>query len=174
MVCRDRLDDVHRERSLTHRWTSGDNNKLAVLQTVEHVVDFVEIGLQPAAAALFGGAELGALSESTLAGVIAEVGGAEVNMDAPLPSVVEALERSGVVPSKAAARRAIAEGGAYLNNKRVTDPDAAIRAEDLLHDRYVILRRGKKTVRALTFGGRDSSGRGHESARSVDRAGAGA
>ena len=127
-----------------------------------------------AAAALFGSAELGALSESTLAGVIAEVGGAEVNMNAPLPSVVEALERSGVVPSKAAARRAIAEGGAYLNNKRVTDPDAAIREDDLLHDRYVILRRGKKTVRALTFAGRDSSGRGHDSPRAVDRAGAGA
>jgi tyrosyl-tRNA synthetase len=109
-----------------------------------------------AAAALFGGAELGALSESTLAGVVAEVGGAELNTAAPLPSVVEAMERSGIVPSKAAARRAIVEGGAYLNNKRITDPDEALREEDLLHDRYVILRRGKKTVRALTFAGTDS------------------
>ena len=54
------------------------------------------------------------------------------------------------------------------------DPDAAIREGDLLHDRYVILRRGKKTVGALTLAGRDFSGRGHESPRSVDRAGAGA
>jgi tyrosyl-tRNA synthetase len=109
-----------------------------------------------AATALFGGAELQALSESTLAGVVAELGGAEVNTGAPLPDVVEAMERSGVVPSKAAARRAIAEGGAYLNNERVTDPDAAIREEDLLHGRYVILRRGRKTVGALTFAGTDS------------------
>ena len=67
------------------------------------------------------------------------------------------MERSGVVSSKAAARRAIVEGGAYLNNKRITDPDAVIREEDLLHDHYVILRRGKKTVGALTFARADSS-----------------
>jgi tyrosyl-tRNA synthetase len=127
-----------------------------------------------AAAALFGGAELGALSESTLAGVVAEVGGAELSTEAPLPNVVEAMERSGVVPSKAAARRAIVEGGAYLNNKRITDPDAAIREEDLLHDRYVILRRGKKTVGALTFAGTDSEGCERDRHGLVDRAGTGA
>ena len=53
-----------------------------------------------------------------------------------------------MVASRGAARRAIAEGGAYLNNERVTDPEAALREEDLLHGRYVILRRGKKTVGA--------------------------
>jgi tyrosyl-tRNA synthetase len=128
-----------------------------------------------AAAALFGGAELGALSESTLAGVVAELGGgAELSTEAPLPNIVEAMERSGVVPSKAAARRAIVEGGAYLNNKRITDPDAVIREEDLLHDRYVILRRGKKTVGALTFAGTDSEGYERDRHGLVDRAGTGA
>ena len=127
-----------------------------------------------AAAALFGGAELGALSEATLAAVVAEVGGAELKTDAPLPSVVEAMERSGVVPSKAAARRAIVEGGAYLNNKRITDPDAAIGEEDLLQDRYVILRRGKKTVGALTLAGTDSAAPDASQRGLVDRAGTGA
>ena len=60
------------------------------------------------------------------------------------------LERSGVVASKGAARRAIAEGGAYLNNRRVTDPDTELRESDLLHGRYVIVRRGKKTIGAVT------------------------
>ena len=127
-----------------------------------------------AAAALFGGAELGALSEATLAAVVAEVGGAELKTNAPLPSVVEAMERSGVVPSKAAARRAIVEGGAYLNNKRITDPDAAIGEEDLLQDRYVILRRGKKTVGALTLAGTDSAAPDASQRGLVDRAGTGA
>ena len=127
-----------------------------------------------AAAALFGGAELGALSEATLAAVVAEVGGAELTTNAPLPSVVEAMERSGVVPSKAAARRAIVEGGAYLNNKRITDPDAAIGEEDLLQDRYVILRRGKKTVGALTLAGTDSAAPDASQRGLVDRAGTGA
>jgi tyrosyl-tRNA synthetase len=104
-----------------------------------------------AASALFGRADLRDLDEATLAGVVAEVGGVEV-ADAPtLPSVVEVLERSGVVPSKGAARRAIAEGGAYLNNRRVEDADTTLQESDLLHGRYVILRRGRKTVGAVTI-----------------------
>jgi tyrosyl-tRNA synthetase len=103
-----------------------------------------------AAAALFGGADLRDLDEATLAGVVAEVGGVELGVPPALPSVVEVLERSGVVPSRGAARRAIAEGGAYLNNSRVTDPEAVLRESDLLHGRYIIVRRGKKTVGAVT------------------------
>ena len=41
---------------------------------------------------------------------------------------------------------AIAEGGAYLNNSKVTADDAAPAAADLLHGRYLILRVGKRTV----------------------------
>jgi tyrosyl-tRNA synthetase len=103
-----------------------------------------------AALALFGGAGLQDLDEATLAGVVAEVGGVELPVPPTLPSVVEILERSGVVPSKGAARRAIAEGGAYLNNRRVTDPEAVLAESDLLHGRYIIVRRGKKTVGAVT------------------------
>jgi tyrosyl-tRNA synthetase len=102
-----------------------------------------------AASALFGGAGLEDLDEATLAGVVAEVGGVELAVPPTLPSVVEILERSGVVPSKGAARRAIAEGGAYLNNRRVIDPEAVLRESDLLHGRYVIVRRGKRTVGAV-------------------------
>ena len=103
-----------------------------------------------AASALFGAAELAGLPEQTLAGVVAEVGAFELAAGDELPSVVEALERSGVVASKSAARRAIAEGGAYVNNRRVEGVDAVLSSADLLHGRYVILRRGKKTVGALS------------------------
>ena len=102
-----------------------------------------------AAAALFGRSELDALDEATLGSVVAEVGGVRLEPGAALPSVVDALERSGVVASKGAARRAISEGGAYVNNAKVTDPEAVLSDADLLHGRYVIVRRGKKTVGAL-------------------------
>jgi tyrosyl-tRNA synthetase len=108
-----------------------------------------------AAAALFGQSELADLSESVLAGVVAEVGGVPIPPGAHLPSVAEALTNSGVVSSKAAGRRAIVEGGAYVNNRRVTDPDATLAEQDLLHGRYIILRRGKKTVGALAVGAPD-------------------
>ncbi|TBT84379.1 tyrosine--tRNA ligase [Propioniciclava sinopodophylli] len=102
-----------------------------------------------AAAALFGRSELGELDERTLAAVSRELGAARVEVGQGLPSVVDALTASGVVPSKSAARRAIEEGGAYLNNQKVIDPDAVLTDSDLLAGRWAIVRRGKKTVGAV-------------------------
>jgi tyrosyl-tRNA synthetase len=104
-----------------------------------------------AASALFGRGSLDELDPGVLAGVVAEVGGVQLSGPGTEVSVVDLLERSGVVSSRGAARRAIAEGGAYLNNHRVTDPEAVLGPEDLLHGRYAILRRGKKTVGAVAF-----------------------
>jgi tyrosyl-tRNA synthetase len=102
-----------------------------------------------AAAAVFGRAELVALPESTLRAVCKELGAVTVPTGETLPSVQDALAVSGVVASKSAARRAIEEGGAYVNNVKITDVDAVLRPEDLLRGRYVITRRGKRTVGAL-------------------------
>ena len=107
-----------------------------------------------AAAALFGRQDLRDLSEPTLAAVVAEVGGVALPAEEELPAIVDVFERSGVVPSKAAARRAIAEGGAYLNNARVEDADAVLTPADLLHGRFAIVRRGRRTVGAVTVTGR--------------------
>jgi tyrosyl-tRNA synthetase len=104
-----------------------------------------------AADALFGRQDLRMLSEPTLAAVVAEVGGVALPVEDGLPAIVDVLERSRVVPSKAAARRAIIEGGAYVNNERVTDPEARLGEYDLLYGRYVIVRRGKRTVGAVSI-----------------------
>lgn len=101
-----------------------------------------------AAAALFGRAELARLPESVLAAVHQELGGRTWTEPA-LPSVAEAMEAAGVVDSRSAARRAIAEGGAYLNNVKVTDPAAVLAPADLLPGGFVVLRRGRKTVGGL-------------------------
>ena len=60
--------------------------------------------------------------------------------------VTELMASCGIVPSKSAGRRAIDEGGAYLNNVKVTDVDATPEPADLLHGRFLVLRRGKRTV----------------------------
>lgn len=104
-----------------------------------------------AAAALFGRSDLADLSEPTVASVVAELNGPSLEVGAELPTVVDVLAASGVVASKSAARRAINEGGAYVNNVRVSDPDARLAETDLLHDRYAITRRGKRTVGAVSL-----------------------
>jgi tyrosyl-tRNA synthetase len=102
-----------------------------------------------AADAVFGRSNLRELPESVLDDVAAELGGKQLKANGELPTVVDVLAAGGVVPSKSAARRAITEGGAYVNNERVTDPDARLAEYDLLHGRYVIVRRGKRTVGAV-------------------------
>ncbi|HET7017313.1 MAG TPA: tyrosine--tRNA ligase [Streptosporangiaceae bacterium] len=97
--------------------------------------------------ALFGQGELADLDESVLAAALAEIPRAEVSASAVAGSLITELMAScGIVPSKSAGRRAIDEGGAYLNNVKVTDVDATPEQGDLLHGRFLVLRRGKRTV----------------------------
>jgi tyrosyl-tRNA synthetase len=100
-----------------------------------------------ASRALFGQGDLRALDEKTLAAALAEVPSATLPTpgDALRP-VADLMAEVGIVPSKSAARRAIAEGGAYLNNTKVTDQDSVPLASDLLHGKFLVLRRGKRTV----------------------------
>jgi len=101
-----------------------------------------------ASQALFGGSDLAEVDERTLAAAVAEVPSVQVPAG-DLPTVVDLMAELGIVPSKSAARRAIAEGGAYLNNRKVTSEDAVPGPEDLLHGRYLILRVGKRRVSAV-------------------------
>jgi tyrosyl-tRNA synthetase len=97
-----------------------------------------------ASAALFGQGSLEELPERTLAAALAEVPRATIA--ATGASFVDLLAESGLVESKSAARRAVKEGGAYLNNVKVTDEAYAPTADDLLHGRFLVLRRGKRSV----------------------------
>ena len=66
--------------------------------------------------------------------------------DADAPTLVDALVATQLVDSRSAARRAVADGGAYVNNERVDDPDLDLAGADLLHGSWVVLRRGKRSV----------------------------
>ncbi|SDL32045.1 tyrosine--tRNA ligase [Tessaracoccus oleiagri] len=101
-----------------------------------------------AAQALFGRGELRELSARSLEGVMREVGAAELTEPV---SFADAMVLSGVVDSKSAARRAVQEGGGYLNNEKVTDADAPLERDALLHGRFAVIRRGRKTVGGVFF-----------------------
>ena len=98
-----------------------------------------------ASQALFGRGELGDLSEATLAAATAQAPQVTIPTG-EMPPLVDLLAESGLVPSKSAARRAIREGGAYLNNQKIVDEDARPRPEDFLHGRFLVLRRGRRDI----------------------------
>ncbi|MGZ8562159.1 MAG: tyrosine--tRNA ligase [Candidatus Limnocylindria bacterium] len=116
------------------------------LTTLVHGADATAQAIA-ASAALFGRGELGALDAATLAAAVAELPRAEVG--SPLPAISDLLVASGLAESRSAARRIVADGGAYLNNRRVAEPDLVPAASDLLHGRWLILRRGKRNLAAV-------------------------
>ncbi|MCH1869032.1 tyrosine--tRNA ligase [Nocardioides sp. CFH 31398] len=123
----------------------------------EHVTTLVHgaeetARIQAASAALFGSGDLHGLDPGTLDAALGEVGGATVPADGPLPGIVDLLVSSGLVSSKGEARRTIGDGGAYLNNERVTDPDHVPGSEDLLGGSWLVLRRGKKKLAGVRVG----------------------
>jgi tyrosyl-tRNA synthetase len=99
-----------------------------------------------AAAALFGRGELGELDSATLSAALGEAGAARLPREEQLPTIVELLVESGLCASKGEARRTVGEGGAYVNNERVSDPDHRPVEADLLAGSWLVLRRGKKNL----------------------------
>jgi tyrosyl-tRNA synthetase len=103
--------------------------------------------------------EIAALDTDLLADVVADAPSSSLPrtaLDGDGLELAGALVSSGLVASRSEARRAIAQGGAYVNNVRRGDPDddstAAISRADLLSDRYVLLRRGRRDYHVLIFG----------------------
>lgn len=96
-----------------------------------------------ASRALFGRGDLGDLDATTLGAAVEQLPHAEAVLGAP---IIDALVHAGLVAGRSAARRAIDEGGISVNNVRVTDPEAVLEAADLLHGRWAVLRRGKRTL----------------------------
>ena len=99
--------------------------------------------VEQAAQALFGRGELADLDERTLAGALQETEVAELGADDPR-TIVDLLVASGLVDSKGAARRTVKEGGAYVNNQRISDAEWQPDEPDLLHGSWLVLRKGKK------------------------------
>jgi tyrosyl-tRNA synthetase len=66
--------------------------------------------------------------------------------------LVELLVVTGLVNSKGNARKMIDQGGIYLNNRRVDPAAARVGRGDLISDRYVVLRRGRRELHLVIFG----------------------
>jgi tyrosyl-tRNA synthetase len=99
-----------------------------------------------ASLALFGQGDLTALDAATLEAAFADLPRAAMEPGNGMPSVLDLLVASGLSESRGQARRTLTEGGAYVNNTRVTDPAAVPGRDDLLAGRWLLLRRGKRNL----------------------------
>jgi tyrosyl-tRNA synthetase len=104
---------------------------------------------QAAAKALFGQGEISALDPKTLASALSQLPRTTIKKGDAFPTWVDLLAATGVVDSKSAARRIVKEGGAYLNNVKISGEDFAPSESDLIHGRFLLLRKGKRELAAV-------------------------
>jgi tyrosyl-tRNA synthetase len=152
---REQIEELTRESAERPAARAGQRALAEELTTLVHGEEETKRAIA-ASQALFGQGELAELDERTLAAACAELRAHHLNSSAgdagSLPPLANLMAAAGVVQSVSAARRAITEGGAYLNNRKITDVGAVPGTGDLLHGRYLILRRGKRTVGAVEVG----------------------
>jgi tyrosyl-tRNA synthetase len=109
--------------------------------------------VEEAAKALFGQGEIGDLDLKTLDSALSQLPKTIIKKGDPYPTWVDLLAATGVVDSKSAARRIVKEGGGYLNNKKVESEDFTPSKADLLHGKYLLLRKGKRDLAAVEVEG---------------------
>ena len=105
--------------------------------------------VEAAAKALFGQGDISELDEATLTAALAELPKATVKKGEEFPTWVDLLAASGVVDSKSAARRIVKEGGAYLNNEKISGEDFRLEKSHFLCGKYAVLRKGKRDLAAV-------------------------
>jgi tyrosyl-tRNA synthetase len=123
----------------------------ALAEEITTLVHGAEEARQAVAAsqALFGRGSLDELSADTLRAALGEAGLHSVRGELPPLGVL--LKEAGLVSSANEARRTIAEGGAYVNNERITDGETVLPESALLHGRFLVLRRGKRTFAGVEY-----------------------
>jgi tyrosyl-tRNA synthetase len=102
-----------------------------------------------ASAALFGGGDLAELPPAVLDAALRTVPHATPARAERLPSYADLAVLVGLAPSKTVARRTAADGGLYVNNEKVVDADTSVDLARRLHGRWLVLRRGRRTVAGI-------------------------
>ena len=139
------LENAHKENPGLREAHRALARELTALVHSQATTDRVEA----AAKALFGQGDLTELDEETLAGALAELPRTTVSKSEAIPTWVDLLAATGVVDSKSAARRIVKEGGAYLNNEKISGEDFAPQKSDFLCGKYAVLRKGKRDLAAV-------------------------
>ncbi|EMQ97528.1 tyrosine--tRNA ligase [Paeniglutamicibacter gangotriensis] len=142
-LSREEIEKLEQETADRPFARKGQKELAYLVTSLVHGVDATEKVIA-ASAALFGQGELSDLDEATLRAATEELHSTKVDgLDLDIVSVLVA---SGLSKSKSEARRTVGEGGAYINNVKYSDLDAVVSRDDLLHGRYLLVRRGKKNL----------------------------
>ncbi|GAB2667619.1 tyrosine--tRNA ligase [Nocardia goodfellowii] len=145
-LSRAELDELEQATAERPHAREAQRRLAAEMTTLVHGEENTK-SVQLASQALFGRGELRELDESTLGAALREaaVDGVVAEVK-PGETIVDLLVASGLSDSRGAARRAVNEGGAYVNNEKISDSEWTPAEADYLHGSWLVLRRGKKNL----------------------------
>jgi tyrosyl-tRNA synthetase len=160
MRCIAYLTEIGRQEydELAEATSSDPGRRAAQKRLAEWMTGFVHgaDGLKAALAAskvLYGG-EIDDIDDAGLNEIFADVPSRELSrdvLDGEGLWIVEALQHAGLASSGGDARRAIKDGGAYVNNQRVTGMDRRLTQSDLASETMMVMRKGKRNYALLRF-----------------------
>ncbi|MFF0637738.1 tyrosine--tRNA ligase [Nocardia sp. NPDC004151] len=152
-LSREELDELEKATAERPFAREAQKRLAAEMTTLVHGEENTR-AVQLASQALFGRGDLRELDESTLSAALAEsaVDG-KLAESTPTSTIVDLLVDSGLCEGRSAARRAVNEGGASVNNEKIADPEWIPAEADYLHERWLVLRRGKKNFAGVRRAG---------------------
>ncbi len=120
---------------LSHEVTRAVHDESAVTQAMK------------ASQILFGG-EITGISERELLDIFEDVPSSEIQRDQlngdGVP-FIDLLVNASVAKSKGEARKLVQGGGIYLNNRRVPEVDKKVGMNDVIHGKFIVLRKGSRS-----------------------------
>lgn len=141
---REEIEELEREVATKPHLRAGQRKLASELTTLVHGSHQTDQVIA-ASSALFGRGDLRELDAGTLDAALSEVPTATVTL-AERPTIVDLLVATGLTESRGAARRAVGEGGAYVNNAKVPDEEWVPAESDLLPGGWLVVRRGKRNL----------------------------
>jgi tyrosyl-tRNA synthetase len=137
------IEDLERQLAAEPHLRAAQKRLALEVTTLVHSAEAAHAAIA-ASQALFGQGELDTLDRQTLASALQELPHVKAALGT---NITELLVETGLVASLSAARRAIAEGGVYVNNNKVTDEAGTL--DQAILGEFAVLRRGKKTLAAV-------------------------
>jgi tyrosyl-tRNA synthetase len=145
---RSEIEEIEREHNENPGARSAHRSLARELTALIHGEE-TSARVEEAAKALFGQGDLTSLDEKTLASALSELPRVQISAKDEIPTWVDLLAAAGVVDSKSAARRIVKEGGAYLNNEKISGEDFRLEKSHFLCGKYAVLRKGKRDLAAV-------------------------
>jgi tyrosyl-tRNA synthetase len=140
-------DIAELEQAVNVRPESREAQRRLAREMTRMVHDETALARAEQAAQVLFGEEITGLSGAEIQDIFSDVPSSEMSgtvLEGDGLPVLDLLTSTGLVKSKGEGRRAVSEGGIYVNNRRIGDPNQVVGVSDTIDGNYIVIRRGRR------------------------------